>query len=54
MNQTLAKIALDMIARVSIPADDENMRQVSAVRQMLRGIASGELVVGAPVKDEKK
>lgn len=50
----LAQIALQLIAQVSIKADDRDLAAVQAVRNMLRRIASGDLVVGAPVKAESK
>jgi hypothetical protein len=46
--QQLAKIALDMLAQVSIKAGDQEILTVTAVRNMLRQIATKELELVAP------
>lgn len=53
MNNKLATIALDMLTKVSVPADDNTLSAVSAVRNMLRGIATGALVVVPPGQVKK-
>lgn len=47
MNENLAKLALEMISKVTIPADDNSLAAATAVRNMLRGIAAGQLLVTA-------
>lgn len=45
MHSKLATIALDMLTKVSVPADDNSLEVARQVRNMLRGIATGALVV---------
>jgi hypothetical protein len=47
MNDKLATIALDMLTKVNVPADDNSLAAAQAVRNMLRGIATGQLLVTA-------
>lgn len=49
--QQLAKISLDVMATATIRAGDQELSSVQAARQMLHGIATGQLVVGTPVKE---
>lgn len=51
MYNQLAKIALELIAKVSVPANDTDLNAVMQTRNMLHGIARGELVVGKPVPE---
>lgn len=43
-----AKLALDMIAKVNIPASDEALATVARLRSSLHKIVSGKLVVVEP------
>ena len=52
MHDKLATIALDMLAKVSIPADDNTIAAVTAVRNMLRGISTGALIVSEVPKPQ--
>lgn len=45
MNETLAKNALALIDQVRGPYDDANINAVIQTKNMLRGIASGKLLV---------
>lgn len=47
-----AKLALELIARVTIPASDEAIASVAQLRTGLHNIASGKLVVVKPAKGE--
>lgn len=46
-----AKLALDMISRVNIPASDDAIAAVAALRTGLHRIANGHLVVVEPKRD---
>ncbi len=52
MYNKLATIALEMLTKVSVPADDNSLAAASSVRNMLRGIANGALVVTEAVKED--
>lgn len=41
----LAKIALDLIATATVKADDQSLAIATAIRQLLTGIATGQLVI---------
>jgi hypothetical protein len=47
LNQTqqCALIALGIISKASVQADDETQNAVAATKNMLKGIANGQLVV---------
>lgn len=58
MNETLAKNALALIDQVRGPYDDQNLNAVMQTKNMLRGIATGKLLVvpapeAVPVKRTK-
>lgn len=50
----LANVALDMVSQVSVKGDEQSLMTVLAVRQMLTGIAKGELMVGPVQAPERK
>jgi uncharacterized RDD family membrane protein YckC len=51
MYAQLAKIALDVMGKALIPADDNSPRAIATARQMLHDIVAGKLVVGTPVPE---
>lgn len=53
MYDRLAQIALDVMRGASVQADDQALAATLQARSMLRDIASGKLVVGAPLKDSE-
>lgn len=48
-----AKLALDMISRVNIPASDDAIAAVATLRTGLHRIANGHLIVVAPDMDAR-
>lgn len=48
MHQQLAKIALELIAQVRGPYDDQNMNAVLQTKRMLHQIAEGQLLLVPP------
>ena len=48
--QEVAKLALALIAKANIQADDESLALTMATRQMLGQIVTGELIVSPPPK----
>ena len=54
MHQQLAKMALEMLTKVNVPADDNTLEAARQVRAMLRGIATGQLAVKAPKSAKAK
>lgn len=49
----LAEIGLSIISTAQIPASDEALAMAQGVRQFLRQIASGQLVVSEAHKENK-
>jgi hypothetical protein len=48
MHQQLAKVALELIAQVRGPYDDQNLNAVLQTKRMLQQIAAGQLLVVPP------
>ena len=48
----LAGVALQVMSKATVQADDDSLALTQAARNMLRQIASGELVVGTKAPPE--
>lgn len=51
MYAQLAKATQDLLQTASVPAGKQNARILAGIHDMLDGIQTGRLVIGAPVKD---
>ena len=54
MEKEIAKFILGMIAKATMPADDQTQANITACKGWLNAIATGQLVVAPPKKPKVK